>query len=541
MALDHAHIMEFTEHVVPTEERFSSIPDAGSGNYAFMWDYQDKCISHPRDFFICGYKPETGEEIPGWVSEDTYKEYEKSGLTLNEFVKKLPSFRNFSQKKVGSTEQMKAGCISLDGRILDTAPQCEGWHAGTEDGGSGSFLIFWSGLWKLTTHAAIPYFTGIYGKSPRGFGYVTIGANVEEFHKAANITKDRIEQSISKQGHDIESSTNATRQLINQTASYNRHLLMVITLFTALIVVIASLVISLNITTPLKRLTEGALAMSQGNLDQSIEVKSTDEIGQLAQSFNEMAAAVSELDKRKSEFVATASHELRTPIQAMLLSISGLLEGYSGKIDEEAREDIIIAKDGLERLMRLVENLLDLSRIEARKIDLHIVNTSVAEIISRALEEVSDLAAAHQHKFINQVRSPIPDVAVDQDRLIQVMINLLSNSIKYSPDGGKILINAQVQGKEIILSVADNGYGVPLWAQEKIFSKFFQADSIMSQKVGGSGLGLTISQGLVEEHGGRITCESPLPPEQFPDLDLGGERLGTRFNVHLPISGLTSL
>ena len=535
MALDHTHVMEFTEHAVPTEERFSDIPDAGAGNYAFMWDFQDKCISHPRDFFICGYDPATGEEVPGWISEDTYQEYAKSGLTLNEFVKRLPPFRNFSQKKQGSREQIRAGCIALDGRILDTAPQCEDWHTGTEDGGSGSFVIFWSGLWKLTTHAAIPYYTGMYGKSPRGFGYVTIGANVDEFHKAASVTKAEIEKSISEQGKDIEAASSENRKLINDSLAYNRRLITVIALLSAMAVTGAAVMVSWNITNPLKRLTAGAVAMSRGDLHQAIEVKSQDEIGQLAKSFNEMAAAVAEVDKMKSEFVTIASHELRTPIQAMLLSVSGLLAGYSGQIDEEAREDLQLAKNGIERLVRLVEDLLDLSRIESRKLEMNFTKNQVGAIIQQALAGVADLARAHRHEVIFETPQGLPDIDADKDRIIQVMINLLSNSIKYTPDGGKIVISAAVRGNEVVLAVADNGYGIPSWAQEEVFKKFFQADSIMSQRVGGCGLGLTISKGIIEEHGGYLECDSPLSRERFPDMPLGGERLGTVFTIHLPV------
>lgn len=535
MALDHTHIMEFTDHVIPTEERFTDLSDGASGNYAFMWDDQGQCISHARDFFICGYDPETGKKVPGWMSEKTYNEYKQSGLSLEEFVKRLPSFRKFTMKKKGSKAQMQAGTLGLDGKILDTAPQCQGWHNGTEDGGSGSFLIYWSGLWKLTTYATIPYYTGIYGKSKRGFGYITIGANVDDFHKAANITKVEIEKSIQEQGKDIKAATAENRKMLDESTRRNRWAIISVALLSALGVCAGATIISLNITRPLKELTAGAQAMSQGNLDQTIQVKSQDEVGRLAQSFNEMAAAVSQVDRMKSDFVTIASHELRTPIQAMLLSISGLLAGYSGSIDHEAREDLEMARDGIERLMRLVDALLDLSRIEARKIELHPVRTTVGEITEKALEEVGALAASHKHQIVVQLPPGLPEVEVDKDRMVQVTINLLSNSIKYTPTGGKIILNARNQEKELVLTVADNGYGIPAWAQKEVFKKFFQADSIMSQKVGGSGLGLTISKGIVEEHGGTISCRSPLSPEQFPDLPLGGERRGAAFEVRLPL------
>lgn len=536
LALDHTHVMEFTDHVVPTEERFTVHSDGGSGNYAFIWDHRDRCVAHARDFFICGYDPSTGQEIPGWVSQSTYEEYKKSGLTLETFIRQLPSFQDFTQKKPACKEQIESGFIPLDCRVLDNAPQCQGWHEGTEDGGSGSFLILWSGLWKLTTYATIPYYTGMYANSKRGFGYVTIGANVDDFHKDANITKDRIKEAIAREGHAIIAANSTTRDLIRRSAAHNREVITIISVLAVLAVIGASLIISFHITRPLKRLTEGAIAMRNGNYDQNIEVASKDEIGQLAHSFNEMAKAVSEVDKMKSDFVTIASHELRTPIQAMLLGVSGVLGGFSGEINDEVRQDLELAKIGIERLMRLVSNLLDLSRIESGKTALNKVETDVHEIVDRAVAEVLDLANAHRHTIVNQIPPDIGQIRVDKDRMIQVIINCLSNSIKYSPDGGTIIVKGERKKGEMAFLIADNGYGIPSWAQKEIFKKFFQADSIMSQKVGGSGLGLTITKEIVENHGGSIRCESPVPAKDFLELPLDGDRKGAVFTILLPTS-----
>jgi len=298
MALDHVHVMEFADHIIPTEERFSDIADAGSGNYAFLWDVDNQNISHPRDFFICGYDPETGREVPGWLSQKTYNEFKKSGLSLDEFVASLPDFKNFTLKKKGSAEQRQSGQIGLDCRILDQAPQCQGWSRGTEDGGSGSFLIFWSGLWKLTTYATIPYYTGQYGKSLRGFGYVTIGANVKDFHKAAVVTKKNIEASIKRQEQDIDSVMSATKELISRYFSKQYNQLIFLLFVVVFAVIIVAVLLSLTFTRPLKRLMEGAKAIGRGHYNQNIEVKSGDEIGQLGESFNKMAYDIAETNKR---------------------------------------------------------------------------------------------------------------------------------------------------------------------------------------------------------------------------------------------------
>lgn len=294
MALDHTHIMEFTDHLIPTEERFSDISDAGSGNYAFLWDFENQNISHPRDFFICGYDPATGMEVPGWLSEKTYREYTESQLSLNQFIETLPDFRNFTNTKTGSKDQLKAGRVALDCRVLDHAPQCQGWSRGTEDGGSGSFLILWSGLWKLTTYAAVPYFTGQYGNSPRGFGYVTLGANVRDFHQAANITRKNIEISLENQEKNIDSIQSETKALIKKNLIHHYDQLILLLCVTFFLVILLAVLVGLTFTKPLRRLIKGARAIGNGDYDQHIEITSKDEIGKLGETFNKMAYAIAD-------------------------------------------------------------------------------------------------------------------------------------------------------------------------------------------------------------------------------------------------------
>jgi signal transduction histidine kinase/DNA-binding response OmpR family regulator/HPt (histidine-containing phosphotransfer) domain-containing protein len=395
MALDHTHIMELTDHVVPTEEGFSDISDAGSGNYAWLWDDQDQCISHPRDFFICGYDPETGQEVPGWLSQSTYDEYKQSGLTLDDFIRSLPSFRDFSIKKSGSLEQLKSGNISLDCRVLDTAPQCQGWHAGTEDGGSGSFLIFWSGLWKLTTYAAVPYYTGLYGDSKRGFGYVTLGANVDDFHKAAMISKANIETSIAEQMKAVESSNKQTWEMISGNSRENEKMLLI---FTSLLDLAALMILTFytsRMLGPLKRLTDGAESIRMGELDQHIEVKSWDEIGVLARSFNEMAASLLKADQAKSRLMA---EQLKTN------------ERLTQEIEDRKK-----AEDALQEAHQELENRVEKRTAELKQSNLELQKAMVlAEAASKAK---SDFLANMSH----EIRTPLngiigmAELALDSD------------------------------------------------------------------------------------------------------------------------------
>jgi len=195
LALDHRHIMEFTDSSNPTSPDIKQdIADASLGNYAFMWDYQGRNISHPRDYFIVGFDKHTGSRVPGWISADLAAKFKQSKQPkLIDFLNNYPSFEQQSLTKKPNLEQLKTeGSIALDCRYLNFAPQCQGWMQLTENGGYGSFIIYWSKVWKLTTAASIPYYSGRYQHSKRGFGFITIGANVEEFHMAANQTRKNV-------------------------------------------------------------------------------------------------------------------------------------------------------------------------------------------------------------------------------------------------------------------------------------------------------------------------------------------------------------
>ncbi len=289
-ALDHRHVMEFTDHAVPTEERFTPVSDAGSGNYAFMFDDLDRCISHPRDFNIFGYDPETGREVPGMVSASTWAEYRQSGMSLRAFFDQLPPFRNFTREKRLAEEPLKAGQVPIDCRYIDVAPQCEGWHRATALGGSGSFLIYWDNIWKLTTYAAIPYDTGLYGDSPRGFGYVTFGANVNLFHQAALETRTSVEGSIQSRWDAIQEITAETRQSLQEDIADNRQMIYTILAGTLFCIVLAVILIGLNISRPLRRLTKEATRFAEGDFTGTVAVSRKDEIGILTEAMDSIAA-----------------------------------------------------------------------------------------------------------------------------------------------------------------------------------------------------------------------------------------------------------
>ena len=325
LALDHRHLKEFTDHLIPTDERFSPISDASSGNYAFIWDYKGRSIVHPRDYSIVGYDPATGEPAIPWLDSEMYQAWKKSGLPISAFLKRQPQFFSPSLKKKPSSELTKAGFVGLDGRYLNFAPQCAGWHELTSRGGSGSFIIFWSGLWKLTTAAAIPYYTGRYGAHPRGFGYVTIGANVDEFNLPATETATIINRLITSLAMDINSKQLAMRHLIGDSiATTTKHLTLMTIVMVVLVIVIAVMMAGF-LTRRIKVMISGIRNFQGGDLNARLPVASQDEMGALANAINDMSEAVQQRESAlmmSKEEVLFRNTVLSTQLEC---SIDGIL------------------------------------------------------------------------------------------------------------------------------------------------------------------------------------------------------------------------
>lgn len=254
-ALDHRHLQELIEHIHPTPETYTQHPDGGSGNYAFLWDNNSRAIVHPRHYFICGYDS-SGAYVPGWT-----------GAT----------------KK----EQLQAGRIPLDCKTLDFAPQCQGWENITEDGGNGSFQIFWSGLSKLTTVASVDYHTGSNYNTARGFGYVTIGANVDDFHAPALVASSMIEKAIDRQQALVDQAVSVNKELMATISTQSSTIYVFLSLFSCLATIIVAYYVSRNISQPLHKVVSAVRSMGSGQY-QSIQVEAGGEVGELISAFNSM-------------------------------------------------------------------------------------------------------------------------------------------------------------------------------------------------------------------------------------------------------------
>ena len=292
LALDHDHIMEFTDHLTPTPDRYTELSDASAGNYAFIWDYKGRSIVHPRHFSITGYDPETGDPQIPWLEDRIYDEWKASGKTYAEFIKDVPTFVEQSNSKRPAAELTKAGLVGLDCRYLNFAPQCTGWFDLTRDGGSGSFRILWSGLWKLNTAAAIPYYTGHYGESLRGFGFVAIGAGVDDFHRPAMETKEVIDGIIENTHAELDQIASDTEQGIADSLWNTATSLTLYTVLMVVLVILVAIWIASIFTRKITGMVAGIFTFRQGDRSFRFNAPIKDEMGLLADSFDEMAESI---------------------------------------------------------------------------------------------------------------------------------------------------------------------------------------------------------------------------------------------------------
>ncbi len=217
-----------------------------------------------------------------------------------------------------------------------------------------------------------------------------------------------------------------------------------------------------------------------------------------------------ELERMKSNFIASVSHELRTPLIAIDKSVSLLLSKSTGPISETQEQFLKIAQRNLKRLSRLINDLLDLSKLEAKKMQLEKQLSSIKEIVDEVVETFNTWANTKSITIEKKIEANLPMVNIDPQRIIQVLTNLVGNAIKFTPQGGAITIEAHCKKKEscIMVSVADTGVGIDKKDLERIFDKFYQTAERSTSDISGTGLGLAICKELIELHGGKIWAES---------------------------------
>lgn len=288
------------------------------------------------------------------------------------------------------------------------------------------------------------------------------------------------------------------------TAFYR--LLGVGSLAATLVALVLGIVLARSLTDPLREMTLATEAMAQGELAQQIPVRSRDELGVLARSFNQMSSQLVRARDARRQMTADIAHELRTPLSVIL----GHAEALSDGVLPPVPETLDIIYDEARRLARLVEDLRTLSLSDAGELALYRDAVHPAEILERAAIAHGAEAAHRGVHLMTQVSPEIPEVYADADRVAQVVDNLVTNALRYAPAGSTVEMTATLAGSKVRFSVRDQGPGVAPEEQASIFDRFYRADRSRNRQAGGSGLGLAIARQLVQLHHGEIGVESAL-------------------------------
>lgn len=267
-------------------------------------------------------------------------------------------------------------------------------------------------------------------------------------------------------------------------------------------------IFSLGISRPLKQIRNATKVIAGGEFTKRLDIKSRDEIGELAGTFNQMAAALQNLEEMRRGFIANVSHELRTP----MTSIRGFIEGILDGTIPLGRQSyyLTIVRDETNRLNRLVNDLLDLARMEAGEVSLNLKPTDINELVRRCVIKLETLLVGKNITIEADFEEEDMYVKADSDSIERVMYNLLHNAIKFTREEGRIRIATKRQKDKVIISVEDNGTGIEAGELDMIWERFYKSDKSRSRDKTGTGLGLAIVKNIINEHGQQVWVESEL-------------------------------
>jgi two-component system sensor histidine kinase BaeS len=271
-----------------------------------------------------------------------------------------------------------------------------------------------------------------------------------------------------------------------------------------ILAVVLGFILSRTITRPIRELTDATQAISQGNLSLDLPVRSKDELGQLAKSFNRMSSELERSFNLRRQMTADIAHELRTPLSVILGHADGVHDG----VLQPTLENFEIIRDEAERLEHLVEDLRTLSLADADELPMNFEPVSPKRLLGELLNIYGHSAHQKNIALKSDIVPDIPDLNLDHGRMVQVFGNLLDNALRYTPEGGQITLAAQRSGDQVEIRVRDSGPGLSPDELAHIFDRFYRADVSRQRQDGGSGLGLAIARSIVEKHHGQIRAES---------------------------------
>jgi two-component system sensor histidine kinase BaeS len=270
---------------------------------------------------------------------------------------------------------------------------------------------------------------------------------------------------------------------------------------------VASLLVSRRVVNPLRYVLGATRRIASGRYGERVPVQQSDELGELSESFNAMARALEEAERRRMEVISDVSHELRTPLSTIRGHVEGLAEG----VIEPSEETWTLLQAEVERMQRLVDDLRRLSHAEAGQLALNLIPVSPKEPVRLAVERMLPLFDEKGVGLSSAAPEKLPPTLADTGRIVQVLTNLLDNALRHTPPQGRVTVGAKTKGDEVVFEVADTGEGIASEHLPHVFERFYRAEKSRSREGGGSGVGLAISRALVETMGGRVWVESPGP------------------------------
>lgn len=335
------------------------------------------------------------------------------------------------------------------------------------------------------------------------------------------IRADKIER-IARIGflQDVINST------VNNTLKKTRNRIFGVAVWALILGLIGSLILARMLSKPIDELAQGAKLIGEGKLDYRINVKGDYELDGLAEEFNLMAKKLQELDEMKNDFVSSVTHELRSPLTAIKGYVEFLVDGKAGPMNDRQTEYLNIVKNNTARLGRFINDVLDLAKIEAGQMEIIQEPIDFFNVAKEIGTLFKPLAEEKKINLAIDSAESIPKIQADVDKLRQVITNLVSNALKFTPEGGEIIIRAKKQDDIFLqIQVKDSGIGIPPDELNQVFDKFHQVKGMRDKIRGpkGTGLGLTIVKGIIEAHKGKIWVESEV-------------NKGTSFFFTLPIS-----
>ena len=271
-----------------------------------------------------------------------------------------------------------------------------------------------------------------------------------------------------------------------------------------LIALLLGLFIARSLTRPIRELTHATHEMAEGKLNQQIPVRSKDELGELAQAFNHMSADLTKANQARKQMTADIAHDLRNPLTV----INGYLESLQDGKLKPTSERFAVMQAEVNHLQRLVEDLRILSLADAGELKLHLEPVSISDLLNRVADVYRHQAEQNQIALTVETESNLPEINLDLARMEQVLDNLVGNALRYTPQGGKIHLEAKQETGSLTVSVQDNGSGIPADILPHIFERSFRGDE--SRSGNESGLGLAIAKSIVELHGGHLAVDSEI-------------------------------